>query len=34
MAMKDEIIVVESVDLRLDFLLDNLNQNLTAKRRG
>jgi len=32
--MKDEIIVVESVDLRLDFLLDNLNQNLTAKRRG
>ena len=32
--MKYEIIVVESVDLRLDFLLDNLNQNLTAKRRG
>jgi len=34
MAMKDEIIMVESVDLRFDFLLDNLNQNLTAKRRG
>lgn len=32
--MKDEIIVVESVDLRFDFLLDNLNHNLTAKRRG
>jgi len=34
MAMKDEIFVVEYVDLRLDFLLDNLNQNMTAKRRG
>jgi hypothetical protein len=34
MAMKDEIFVVESVDLGFVFLLDNLNQNLTAKRRG
>jgi|TARA_B110000116_G_scaffold264477_1_gene272369 hypothetical protein len=34
MAMKDEIFVVESVDLWLDFLLDILNQNMTAKRRG
>jgi hypothetical protein len=34
MAMKDEKFVVESVDLRFDFLFDNLNQNLTAKRRG
>ena len=32
--MKDEIFVVEYVDLRLDFLLDILNQNMTAKRRG
>lgn len=32
--MKDEIFVVRYVDLWLDFLLDNLNQNMTAKRRG
>jgi hypothetical protein len=34
MAMKEEVFLVEYVDLRLDFLLDNLNQILTAKRRG
>jgi hypothetical protein len=34
MAMKDEIFVVESVDLRFVFLFNNSNQNLTAKRRG
>jgi hypothetical protein len=34
MAMKGEIFIVEYVHLGLDFLLDKLNQNMTAKRRG